>query len=70
MRAGKRYFECKQIISEATLRVQKKRFHYSHSCVRFTACFVFHAVDYKLIAPKNGETKIYSLSATTKESRY
>ena len=63
MQAGKRYFECKHIISETTLSVQKKRFHYSHSCVRFTACFVFHAVDYKLIAPKNwGDKNILIVS--------
>ena len=57
MQAGKRYFECKHIISETTLRVQKKRFHYSHSCMIFSACFVFQAVDYELIALENGEKK-------------
>ena len=35
----------------------------------FTACFVFQAVDYELIALENGEKK-YSLSATTKGNRY
>ena len=70
MLAGKRYFECKQIISEATLFVQKKRFHYSHLCVRFTACFVFQAVDYKFDSAEKWGEKKNSLSATAKGSRY
>ena len=68
MQAGRRYFECKKIISEATLRVQKKRlFTLMHEIYR-VLCFPGRRLRIDS-AEKWGE-KNYSSSATTKGNRY